>query len=434
MVTISFGRKVVFGAMMLAMLLLGCNVLSAQSSPKSSTASMKETEYLLALAIRYARFDDLKTVMEEKKYPVNRRFPSGFTPLHAMVWSAANKPKEDTAKCRMMMEYLIKKGASVKTKAPPFKKWTKILDPHDSDGIRAEAEDSLNALQLAMLCGNIDVVRVMLAHDPNTGVADKSGNTLLHLAALYDYNARFDDRFVVQASDLLMLDRNVVNKAGQNPLVYYVSKPQWVTTAKLVIDHMINAGSNPDMRDHTGKNFYDYGKTVNPWIDSWLQQSAEQARVNKILKKFMETPPIDFEKQTKENLDRYEAWKKSNGGCGSSELNGSYHLSFQYYLSSPYGPPAKGQKCSANEEPIEVVVTPDRISISTLTPYYGSFQVCESGYQLINGVEYEYYSFKTTASNTTYTGFGRKKGDNSNAIIFTQNGSIMLGTSAFQYK
>lgn len=397
-------------------------------------SNLSETEHLLALAIRYGRFDDLKTVFEEKKYPVNRRLPSGFTPLHAMVWSAANKPNEDTANCRMMIDFLIKKGASLKMKAPPFKKWTKLLDPYDSDGIRAEAEDSLNALQLAMLCGNIEVVRVMLSHDPNTAVTDKSGNTLLHLAAMYDYNAKFDDQFVVKASDLLMMDRNLVNKSGQNPLVYYVSKPQWVTTAKLVIDHMIKAGTNPEMRDKAGKNFYDYGKTVNPWIESWLQQSAEQARVNKILEKFIKTPPIDFEKQTQENLARYEAWKKQNGGCSASELESSYTLRFNYYLSSPYGLPSKGQKCSANEEPIEVVVTPDRISISTLSPYYGSFEVCESGYQLISGVKYEYYSFKTTASNTTYTGFGRQMGSSSNAIIFTQNGSIMLGVSPFQYQ
>jgi ankyrin repeat protein len=418
---------------MVSLVVTGSGLL-AQTGAKAPTAAMQELEHRLALALRYARFDDLKTVIEEKKYPVNRRFPSGFTPLHVMVWSAANKPKEDTPICRMMIDYLIKKGASVKTNAPPFKKWTKMLEPHDSDGIRAEAADSLNALQLAMVCGSIDVVRVMLTHDPNTTVTDKSGNTLLHLAALYDYNAKFDDRFVVKASDLLMVDRNVLNNAGQNPLVYYVSKPQWVTTAKLVIDHMITAGTNPETRDKAGKNFYDYGKTVNPWIESWLQQSAEQARVNKILEKFIKTPPVDFENQTRENLARYEEWKKRNGGCSNSGLNSSYSLRFQYYLSSLYGPPSKGQKCSANEEPIEVTVTPDRISISTLSPYYGSFEVCESGYQIINGVEYEYYSFKTSASNTTYTGFGRQKSNTSNAIIFTKSGSIMLGTSPFQYQ
>jgi hypothetical protein len=397
-------------------------------------SNLSETEHLLALAIRYGRFDDLKTVFEDKKYPVNRRLPSGFTPLHAMVWSAANKPNEDSAKCRMMIDFLVKKGASLKMKAPPFKKWTKILDPYESDGIRAEAEDSLNALQLAMLCGNIEVVRVMLTHDPNTAVTDKTGNTLLHLAALYDYNAKFDDRFVVKACDLLMMDRNVQNKAGQNPLVYYVSKPQWVTTAKLVIDHMIKAGANPDMRDKSGNNFFDYGKTVNPWIDSWLQQKAEMERVNKILEKFRKTPPIDFQKQTEENLARYEEWKKRNGGCSSAELDNRYTLRFHYFLSSPYSLPTKGQKCSANDEPIEVVVTPDRISISTLSPHYGAFTVCESGYRMVNGEEYEYYSFKTGASNNTYTGFGRKKGNTSNAIIFTQSGSIMLGVSPFQYQ
>jgi ankyrin repeat protein len=403
-----------------------------QKSP--AKPNLEDTEFLLALAIRYGRFDDLKTAIEDKKYPVNRRFSSGFTPLHAMVWSAANKPKEDTANSRMMIDYLIRKGASTKMKVPPFKAWTKLLAPHDSDGIRAASEDSVNALQLAMLCGNIQVVKVMLTHDPNTTVTDKNGNTLLHLAAMYDYNAKFDDRFVVQASDLLMMERNVVNKAGQNPLVYYVSKPQWVTTAKLVIDHMIKAGTNPDLRDKAGKNFYDYGKTVNPWINDWLQQKAEAERVNKILENFRKTPPVDFEKQTQENLARYEAWKKRNGGCGDTKLNFSYSLRFTYYLSSPYSLPVKGQKCSANEEPIEVVVTPDRISISTLSPYYGSFQVCESDYKMVNGVEYEYYTFKTGSTNTTYTGFGRKRGDSNNAIFFTESGSIMLGVSAFQYQ
>ncbi len=96
--------------------------------------------------------------------------------------------------------------------------------------------------------------------------------------------------------------------------------------------------------------------------------------------------------------------------------------------------PTKGQKCSANDEPIEVVVSPERISISTLSPYYGSFKVCESGITMLNGESYEMYTLETGASNSTYTGFARKPGNTQNAIIFTQSGSILLGTSAFQYK
>ncbi|MCU0404696.1 MAG: hypothetical protein MUE99_09130, partial [Chitinophagaceae bacterium] len=130
----------------------------------------------------------------------------------------------------------------------------------------------------------------------------------------------------------------------------------------------------------------------------------------------------------------YEAWKKRNGGCGNRELNSSFTLQYRYFLSSPYSLPTKGQKCRANDEPIEVVVTPDRISISTLSPYYGSFKVCESGITMLNGEKYENYTFETNASNSTYTGFARKPGNTQNAIIFTQSGSILLGTSAFQYK
>lgn len=417
-----------------AFVLMGYCPATAQSSKQPSAAVMKDLEFQMALAIRYCRPDALKSLVEEKKYPVNRRFESGFAPLHALIWSTANAPKEDSAKHREMIDFLIQKKASVSMKVPPFKAWTKLLAPHNNDGIRAATEDSLNSLQLAMLCGNIQVVKIMLRHDPNISVTDSKGNTLLHLAAMYDYNATFDDTYVLKVTDLLMMDRNILNKAGQNPLLYYVSKPQWVTTAKLVIDHMIKAGANPAIKDASGKNFYDYGKTVNPWIDSWLQQKAEAARINKIIATFLNTPPIDFEKQTRENLARYEAWKKSGGGCGNTTLDFSYTLRFNYFLSSPYGLPSKGQKCSANEEPIEVVVTPERVSISTLTPYYGSFTVCESGYRIVNGEEYEFYGFKTGANNSTYTGFGRKKGNTANAIIFTQQGSIMLGTSPFQYQ
>jgi hypothetical protein len=319
-------------------------------------------------------------------------------------------------------------------KTPPYKKWDKLLAPYDSDGIKAESADSLNALQLAVLTGNLHLVKIMLQYDKNTAVKDKAGNTLLHLGAMYDYSSNYDEGYVVKLFDLLMIDRNVTNNDGQNPLVYYVSKPQRVTTAKLVIDHMIKAGANPDQRDKSGKNYYDYGKTVNPWINDWIAQEAEWARVKKIIENFINTPPIDFEKQTQENLARYEAWKKRNGECGNRELNSSFSLQYRYFLSSPYGMPTKGQKCSANDEPIEVVVSPDRISISTLSPYYGSFKVCESGITMLNGETYEMYTLETGASNSTYTGFARKPGNTQNAIIFTQSGSILLGTSAFQYK
>lgn len=426
----TFRQKIVLSAILLFSMLQGF----AQTTRKPPAPNLSESEHLMALALRFSRFDALKELVELKKYPVNRRFPSGFTPLQVMVWVSSNEAKEDTATNRAIIQYLVQKGASVKMKAPPFKKWMKLLEPYDSDGIKTETQDSLNALQLSVLFGNIDVVKLLMKYDPNTGIKDKFGNTLLHLAAMYDYGAKFDEHYVVKLFDLLMIDRNVVNNAGQNPLVYYVSKPQWVNTAKLVITYMINAGTNPDQHDHSGKNYYDYGKTVNPWIDSWIAQEKEWEKVKKVLEKFVNTPPVDFEQQTKDNLARYEAWKKRNGGCGKQTLTGEYILSFGYYLSSPYGPPSNGQQCSANQEPIEVVVSPDRISISTLSPYYGSFTVCESGYSIVNGKEYETYTFKTGANNQTYTGFGREKGSTRNAIIFTQNGSIMLSTFSFKYQ
>jgi ankyrin repeat protein len=424
-IRIGFFCKVVF-------LLLTTLDLPAQVNSKSSNAAWTEKEHQMALAIRYGRLGDIKELVEEKKYPVNRRFPSGFTPLQCLIWFTAGRP--DTAYYKYAIDYLIKKGASLQMKTPSFKKWDKLLAPYDSDGIKAASADSLNALQLAVLTGNIHVVKIMLQYDKNTYVKDKAGNTLLHLGAMYDYSTKYDEKYVVKLFDLLMMDRNVLNNEGQNPLVYYVSQPQWINTAKLVIDHMIKAGANPDQRDKSGKNYYDYGKTVNPWISDWIAQEAEWARVKKIIENFINTPPIDFEKQTQENLARYEAWKKRNGGCGSRELNSSFTLQYRYFLSSPYSLPTKGQKCSANDEPIEVVVTPDRISISTLSPYYGSFEVCESGITTLNGEQYELYTFRTNANNSTYTGFARKPGNSQNAIIFTQSGSILLGTSAFQYK
>ncbi len=426
------GRRFIAVFSIAMVLLLICKGLQAQATTKTTSAAWTEKENQMALAIRYNRLDDIQELVEVKKYPVNRRFPSGFTPLQCLVWFTAGRP--DTAYYRFAIDYLIKKGASLQMKTPPFKKWDKLLAPYDSDGIKAASADSLNALQLAVLAGNIHLVKIMLQYDQNIYVKDKAGNTLLHLGAMYNYDSKYDEKYVVKLFDLLMMDRNIVNNEGQNPLVYYVSQPQWINTAKLVIDYMIKAGANPDQRDRTGKNYYDYGKTVNPWINTWIEQEKEWQKVKKIIENFINTPPIDFEKQTQENLARYEAWKKRNGGCGGRELTGSFSLQYRYFLSSPYGPPTKGQKCSAYDEPIEVDVTSDRISISTLSPYYGSFEVCESGITILNGEKYELYTFRTNASNSTYTGFARKPGNTQNAIIFTQSGSILLGTSAFQYK
>jgi len=192
----------------------------AQKAPAKT--SFSETEHYMVLTVCYSMFEALKVLVEENKYMANRPFPSGFIPLNVLIWSSANTPEYDSANRRIMIDYQIKKGASVKLKVPLLKAWMKLLKPYENNGIWAAAEGILNVLQLTMLGGSLHIVRVMQSHEPNTAFTDKKGNNLLHLAAVYDYIAKFNYRFMINTCDLLMLEKNILNRAGQN--IEYISR------------------------------------------------------------------------------------------------------------------------------------------------------------------------------------------------------------------
>lgn len=192
----------------------------AQKAPAKT--SFGETEHYIALAVCCSMFEALKVLVEENKYAAIRPFPSRFIPLSVLIWNSDNTPEDVSANRMILIDYQIKKGASVKLKVPPFKAWTKLFKPYDNNEIWAAAEGILNVLQLTMLGGSLHIVRVMQSHEPNTAFTYNKGNTLLHLAAMYDYIAKFNYRFMINTCDLLMLEKNILNSAGKN--IEYISR------------------------------------------------------------------------------------------------------------------------------------------------------------------------------------------------------------------
>ncbi|HSR38920.1 MAG TPA: ankyrin repeat domain-containing protein [Phnomibacter sp.] len=428
--------KVLTVILLLSTLLFGGEAGMAQNLSYSKSPWKEKEEamfYALRSSTAYSDMDPLKELIEKKKYPVDRRLPSGFTPLQAMIyWTAWGERQQ---KCPEAIRYLISKGASLTAKTPRLRKNIQPLGPYDNDWINIETPDSLNALQLAVVCGYSDLVKWMLEFDKNTAVRDRYGNGLVHLAALYNYNNRFDEHYVPNLAKMLLLDQNQLNDSSQNALLVYVSRPQWITTAKLVITYMLRAGANPDQRDLSARNFYDYGRTVNPWITRWLEQEKEQARINEMYRKFRDSPPIDFQKQYEENMARYRAWQKQNSsGCGEQSLPGNMEFRYNYHITSMYGPPRKGSNSTEADEPIVVRIGSSKIEIEPISQYYGSFTICSSGVTSVNGSNYHLYTFKTSSSNSTYQAFGYDPKNPNNAIIMTSNnGVILLSKNPFRF-
>lgn len=415
----------------LSILLFGSEAGMAQNfSYSKSPWKEKEEEMLFTLSSPDDyNLDNLKELIEKKKYPVDRRLPSGFTPLQALIYRIATGSRRQ--KCPEMLRYLIRKGASLTAKTPPLRKNINPFAPYDNNWIDIETRDSLNALQLAVVCGDTTFVKWMLEFDKNIAVRDRYGNGLVHLAAM----SKTDDlHYVPNLAKMLLLDINQLNDSSQNALLVYVSRPQWITTAQLVITNMLRAGANPDHRDLSGRNFYDYGRTVNPWINNWLEREKEHARINEMYRKFLDAPPIDFQKQYEENMARYRALQKQNSSeCGEKTLPGNLEFRYYYHITSMYGPPKKGGYSTQAEEPIIVRIGTSKIEIEPISQYYGSFTICTSGVTSVNGSTYHLYTFKTSSSNSTYQAFGYDPKNPDNAIILTSNnGVIVLGKQPFR--
>jgi hypothetical protein len=99
------------------------------------------------------------------------------------------------------------------------------------------------------------------------------------------------------------------------------------------------------------------------------------------------------------------------------ELNESFSVMY-YYDCDP-----RLKNASRYDEPVVINVTPGRVSVSTLLPYYGSFPVKLSfKYYADDNTEWWYYEFEETASNSTYT-----------AIAFSTKGCVLFSTSRQDY-
>jgi|GEM_PF-1243345 hypothetical protein len=355
----------------------------------------------------YGKLEALNTGIETHGIPANYRNSSYATALHLVY---ANFPKDIIRESdqillfRECVDYLIRKGAS------PL----------------AKTADSLNCLQLAVKSGRWPGVQSAYERDRNYQIRDRQGNSLLHLATQHYFDYTKDKTYMDGILKMCYkIDINTQNNAGQNPLVYFLSTSKKSSEyATAIVNTLLDYNCNPLLRDSLGKNAYDYITTQNAWLKPWMDQydQAEAAR-KKMFKEMEET----WKRQTAENLARYEAWKRSggDGGDGQRLLTASFTITYGFSCSltkdAKTGKPY--MKSRALQEPVTVEVTPSSIYISSLEPYYGSFKIASSGYEIIEGAEAEVYYFEQTGSNSTYKGIAfRKDNRHQRAMLKTSSG------------
>jgi hypothetical protein len=356
----------------------------------------------------------LKTCLDTSQATVDLTNSQGYTPLHVLIESYVEARSEMEAKdsykysqavsqqeqYRLCLDLLLNKGASA-TKLTP-NKWT--------------------ALQFAVMKGKWQPIEILLQRTKAGDVRDGAGNTLLHLSLLINPDEpiqQFWDNLIVHLRPF-GITTSTTNLKGQTPLHFYLSQPRCnppsarpAATGKLMgaatpaVPPKCQTSGTYEMLSHfwceasiiapdlSGKKAIEYAEIHNPWYASTLRMQAQAFAASAEIDQKYQRTIENNRRATEEYLIKMAEWE-AEGAKLDLSFTKTYYSQCNSY-----------QKNRIKlDEPVVISVTPDDISISSLTPYYGRFKIARSSYEVINGNQWAVYHLEQTSSNSTYKAIG----------------------------
>lgn len=268
---------------------------------------------------------------DNKKFPPDYRHKDGYTALQ--LAAALRYPD--------VVKILLEKGANPWIKYPVTNR-SCVFGSHTT--LNAPAKDSVELMEIAILSAEFERDTVMIKYlwerlYNGSGWYDKSGNTLLHIAAFSKAAARYWAKyigynflgFIVKTCNI---NPNTLNFNGQNALTYYLSQPgnckdndykiTYCNSPKGLFFEASRAGINVDAKDNFGKNYLSYLREFNQegFINA-INAEKEYQRVLEIQKKFAAFDHEAMRRKNNEAVRRYadelhnrqSGQNTSGGGC-----------------------------------------------------------------------------------------------------------------------
>lgn len=369
----------------------------------SSTILYAQTD-LLFNSIKEGKWEELQKYLNTTGTLVNIRNSEGYTPLHWLIQhyvdydvslyfidaAAAEKNIEQYENYGKCMNMLIENGANLQEKTP----------------------EGYNALQFAVVNGKWFATDKLLGIDKNHSVRDSEGNTLLHLSIYADKENTLEN-FWTYLHDRILSDKvniHTPNYAGQTPIAYFMSTPRKIGKNTFTMLDVLKSTKSLQAPDINGKTAMDYARLNNDWAVFSMQLYIDRATIlEKEHAEFMEK----FNKQIEDNQRIMEEYQNRNvSRNGDKLLQESFSVTYIYECvpSNNHATGGSNLKCNYLDEEVTVTVTPTRVSISSLMPYYGSFEVESSGTGYFYGEEVDIYFFEQNNVNSTYQAIVFPKG------------------------
>lgn len=364
--------------------------------------------------VRKADVLRLKSCLDTSKTSIDVVNSKGYSPLHVLIENFVEERPELQEKDAYKYQQTLKQGEQYQTCLQL------LLDKGAS--VKQVTPEGWTALQYAVMKGKWKPVNLLLQKTKGGEVRDKAGNTLLHLSLLINPDEPIEHFWKNLIEHLRPFDitPSSVNSKGQTPINFYLSQPRCNPPAaqKASIGKLAGASTPPANQpcqssgtfkmlanflcesciltpDFSGKRAKDYAEASNKWYTNNLSfEEQGYAAIAEKMKKYQQVSESN-KQATEEFLKQWAEWEAQG-----SKLDLSFTRTY-YYECNGF------QKSRIKmDEPVEVTVTPDYISISSLSPYYGKFTIASSGYEIINGNEWTVYHIEKTSSNSTYKAIG----------------------------
>jgi hypothetical protein len=270
--------------------------------------------------------------------------------------------------------------------------------------------------------GKWQPIELLLQKMKGGDVRDGAGNTLLHLSLLINPDEPVEQfwKNLIDQLRLYNITPSSVNHKGQTPINFYLSQPrcnpaksQPTNTGKLLgatassVTPKCQTSRTFKMLGHflcepcimtpdfAGKTAKAHAEQHHQWYMSTLSMQEEQYAVGTAIDKKYEAVSERNKRATEEFLIKLAEWE-AQGAKLDLTFTKTYYSECNSY-----------QKNRIRlDEPVVISVTPDEITISSLSPYYGSFKIAKSGYEVINGNQWAVYHLEQSSSNSTYKVIG----------------------------